>query len=48
LSVGFSQLLRNKGLKRSIDWLFGKVLTKAEEEGTTSFSAIEEVSFTKP
>jgi hypothetical protein len=29
------------------NWLFGKLLTKAEEEGTTSFGAIEEVSFTK-
>jgi hypothetical protein len=47
LSVGFSPLLRNRGLKGLIDWLFGKVFTKAEKEGTTNFSAIEEVSFAK-
>jgi hypothetical protein len=29
------------------NWLFGKVLTKAEDEGITVFSATEEVSFTK-
>jgi hypothetical protein len=29
------------------NWLFGKVLTQAEEEGSTSFGAIEKVSFTK-
>jgi hypothetical protein len=28
--------------------VFEKVLTKAKEKGTTSFSAIEEVCFTKP